>query len=424
MSLSRFLGLLAAGMISAATVAHAEFSLVPSGTEYPIVGRYNGDQVNSHIAMGQKYGYVVWEDNSSDGQASGIAAQRITLDGSERFPKFTVNRITAGVQEKPQVSMLLNGGVVIVWQGGPQGKQNIYARFINELGKTKQTTDVLVNTHNTSHKTQAAVAVLKNGNVVVTWNSLGQDDFNSSIVNRRGLSGVFGQIFSPIGLKVGKEFRVNQTVAFGQRNSSVAVLADGFAAVWVTEKLIGSGRTETVRTVDINGRAFSAVGVPGGPEFRVNSTDATCATPVVTADGNGGFTVAWSQRDSEVPQHGWDVYARYFKGTNDPVGAAIRVNTYNFKDQFLPQIASGKGGEFVVWTSQGQDGSQEGVFGQLLVKGVKSGNEFQINQSARSKQIHPSIAATTDGFVANWSSFTGGQNSLDIFAQKYNKAAE
>ena len=73
-----------------------------------------------------------------------------------------------------------------------------------------------------------------------------------------------------------------------------------------------------------------------------------------------------------------------------------------------------------VWTSMGQDGSWEGVFGQeFSSSGDFEGSEFQVNTTTISRQIQPTVAS--DGasrFLSVWSSF-GGVGDFDLLAQVY-----
>ena len=75
-----------------------------------------------------------------------------------------------------------------------------------------------------------------------------------------------------------------------------------------------------------------------------------------------------------------------------------------------------------VWTSLGQDGSWEGVFGQKFSgDGSFIGSELQVNTTTISRQIQPTV--TSDGagsFLVVWSSFVvGGNYDLDLFARTY-----
>ena len=90
------------------------------------------------------------------------------------------------------------------------------------------------------------------------------------------------------------------------------------------------------------------------------------------------------------------------------------------EDQYQPKIAAGPAGSMVVWTSMGEDGSQEGVYGRFLAGGVQpTGSEFRVNTTTVSKQMHPSVAWDGVGnFLVVWASFAG-QTGFDIYGQRY-----
>jgi hypothetical protein len=75
----------------------------------------------------------------------------------------------------------------------------------------------------------------------------------------------------------------------------------------------------------------------------------------------------------------------------------------------------------VVWTSLGQDGSREGVYGQFVhAGGALVGGEFRVNTTTAGQQMHPVVAS--DGvsqFLAVWTSYVGSPYSLDLYAQRY-----
>src|SRR5260370_18350666 len=68
-----------------------------------------------------------------------------------------------------------------------------------------------------------------------------------------------------------------------------------------------------------------------------------------------------------------------------------------------------------------QDGSWEGVYGRFQQPdGSLSGGEFRVTSTTVSRQFHPALFADSAGrFLAFWSSFVGGGNDFDLFAQVY-----
>ena len=408
----------------------AQNAYVPQGGEYSIAGSLPGDQVFPQVAVGTNGGYLVWQDNATDGDGLGISAQRINSTLSGSFGVFRVNEQGVGDQRNPKLALLKNGGAVFVWQGGTTVPR-IYARFLKPDG-TFATGDVLVNTYLQGDQIDPVVAGLSDGNAVVVWSSFGQDG---------DLYGVFAQRFSGTGQKIGPEIQVNQLTQNNQRTAAVAAFSSGgFLVAWIGEKFKGtafatgpSGLPEPdgsggvlLYDVDVNARLYNAGGEPTSDEFKVNTSSNLCANPVVTVGSDDRLLVAWTGKTNQVtlnarPTDSWDIFGRVFSPDHSPQGPDFRINTYTYGDQFRPQAASLGLSRFVLWTSLAQDGSREGVFGQLLsATGDPIGSEFRVNTTTVSQQIFPAV--TSDGdrrFLAVWSSFVGGLASFDLFAQRY-----
>jgi hypothetical protein len=135
--------------------------------------------------------------------------------------------------------------------------------------------------------------------------------------------------------------------------------------------------------------------------------------------------VAWGARDVANAENSWDIYARSFSSTGVAGGAPVRVNSHIYGDQYLPRISSIGLDYLVVWTSLGQDGSREGVFGQFLHgNGSLVGGEFGVNTTAVNSQMDPAVASDGSAqFLVVWTSFTGLQNGFDLFAHRYANVA-
>lgn len=397
-------------------------SYVTNGVEYAIAGAKPGDQVHPALALGPNGGFLVWEDNITSSSGLGISAQRLDSSFSGALSSFRVNSSNTGDHERAQAALLNNGGAVFVWQGGRYGFQHIYARFLSS-SNTWTTDDILVNSSTNQAQLNPAVATLANGNVVMVWNSFNQYSSTS-------MQDVYGQVFAPNGQKVGVEFLVNQFVNYNQRTPAVAALSTGgFVVAWVSEqqRTIGvinpqlSGPAQMILpSVDIYARQFSSTGLATANEFLVNTGVDTCANPSVAAAADGGFMVAWGQRDGQVLLNGWDVFARAYpaSGANTNV---IRVNAQTYGDQIGPRISAAANNYLMVWTSLGQDNSMEGVYGRFLNGDTSpNGDEFQVNTTWVNKQMHPAVASDGNGsFLVAWTSFIGGTPSFDLFAQRY-----
>ena len=466
--------------IGAPVVASAQTNYYrTNGTEYAIIGSLPGDQVYPDVAVTPTGGFVVWQDNATDGSGWGVSARRLDSTLSGTLSTFRVNVQGTNDQQNPRLASLKSGGAAFVWQGGQEGFQKIYARFLTSSNTWMTTNDVPVNspsitnvsyvygyytnttttittnppqpphqtityttnttttvtatiTTNTSiggtFRINPAVAVLNNSNVVVVWASYNQAGSNS-------LLDVYGQLFSPAGQKVGGEFLVNQFTAYNQRSPVVAALPNnGFIVAWVSEQQRASNNSLSYAantngvapaqtgtpSVDVYARFYDGNGVAQGSEFLVNTDYNPCANPGVAVAADGSFMVTWSARDASNQANGWDVYARPFSSAGIG-GAVLLVNSFIYGDQYQPRISAIGGDYLIVWTSMGQDGSREGVFGQFVHEdGSMVGGEFRVNTTTAGQQMQPVV--TSDGaeqFLVVWTGFTFTLNSMDLFAQRY-----
>jgi hypothetical protein len=416
--------------IPTAVIAQTNY-YATNGTEYAIIGSLPGDQVFPDAAVGTNGGFVVWQDNITDGDGWGVSARQVDGTLSGTLGTFRVNKQGAGDQENPRVALLKNGGAVFVWQGGQKGFQHIYAAFVNANNVFVTNNDILVDTFTNNFQINPAVATLASGNVVVVWGSFDEAGSDS-------LQDVYGQILSPTGQKIGGEFLVNQQyTAYNQRTPALAALANGgFVVVWVSEQeqsaaptpgagsfMVTSGSTAPHASVGIDAQLYDASGNAQGGEFFVNTDSNLCANPDVAADSDGGFMVAWDEKDLTSPTvNSLDIYARSFTSAGAGSGSTVvRVNSHLYGDQYAPRVSSLGTDYLIVWTSMAQDGSREGVYGQFLRNNTSQiGGELRVNTTTINQQIQPVVAS--DGvsqFVTVWSSFTGSPYGFDLFAQRY-----
>jgi Ca2+-binding RTX toxin-like protein len=224
------------------------------------------------------------------------------------------------------------------------------------------------------------------------------------------------------------EFRVNTYTANNQYSPSVTALSDGG---WVvTWESFGQDGSEA----GIYGQRYTSAGLASGSEFRVNTyTTWSQSQPSVTALSDGGWVVTWTsnaQDDGDFWNHG-GIYGQRYTSAGLASGAEFRVNSYTTNNQFGSSVtALSDGGWVVTWTSNGQDGSDRGVYGQRYsAAGLASGPEFRVNADTTGSQVSQSVAALSDGgWVVTWSS-NGNERGViglgpfsDIYGQRYDSA--
>ncbi|MDH3597986.1 MAG: hypothetical protein OEM93_24380, partial [Rhodospirillales bacterium] len=166
-----------------------------------------------------------------------------------------------------------------------------------------------VNTYTTLHQAEPAVAMDRDGDSVLVWQSNSQDGF---------LYGIYAQRYDALGVARGGEFRVNVTTAGVQEFPDVAMDDDGnFVVVW--ESYQGGA------SYDIYARRYDAAGTAQGGEFRVNATTAGDQRyPAVAMDADGDFVVAWQGSDGNAD----GVHAQRYDAAGVAQGGEFQVNTY------------------------------------------------------------------------------------------------
>lgn len=215
-----------------------------------------------------------------------------------------------------------------------------------------------------------------------------------------------------------EELQVNTYTNLTQNDSSVKSLINGgYVVVWASDGQDGSG-------YGIFGQVFDADGNKAGSEFQVNSFTANAQLhPVVTYLAGGGFMVSWSSNGQDGSASG--VFGQVFDAAGSKVGGEFQINTQTNLSQYDSSVTTlSDGNVSVTWSSEGQDGSGFGIYGQILSPaGTKAGGEFKINTTTNSGQVFSSSASLLNGnFVVTWASFGQDGSDLGIFAQVFDSA--
>ena len=318
-----------------------------------------------------------------------------------------VNTFTTGDQRYPSVTALADGGFVVTWSSDGQDGSGygIYGQRYAADG-TAVGSEFRVNTFTTSDQSYSSVTALADGGFVVTWSSYGQDGSGY---------GIYGQRYAADGTAVGSEFRVNTFTTNDQVYSSVTALADGgFVVTWSSDGQDGSG-------YGIYGQRYAADGTPVGSEFRVNTyTTNDQAYSSVTALADGGFVVTWSSNGQDGS--GYGIYGQRYAADGTAVGSEFRVNTFTTSDQVYSSVTALADGGFVVtWSSTGQDGSGYGIYGQRYAADGTAGGQRVPRQHVHcNDQVYSSVTALADGgFVVTWSSDGQDGSGYGIYGQRY-----
>ena len=310
---------------------------------------------------------VTWESKDGDQDDSdgfAIKGRIFSPDGDDESDEFQINEFTQGDQNMPSAATLMDGNFVVTWDSrdGQQGDNDSFAikgRIFSPDGDD-ESDEFQVNEFTQGGQLSSSVAVLLDGNFVVTWSSPDpqQGDNDGFAIKAR--------IFSPDGDDESDELQVNEFTQGAQFGSVVTPLADGnFVVTWESE----DQQQDDNASRAIKGRIFSPDGEPESDEFQVNEfPQGTQNLASVTTLVDGNFVVAWVSDDQQQGDNdGFAIKARIFSPDGEPEGDEFQVNEFTELAQRLPAITPLEDGGFVVaW--QSNDG-QQGDNDSFAIKG-------------------------------------------------------
>jgi len=330
-----------------------------------------------------------------------IAAASAGVDPLEEFP---INSIIVGDQLEPAIAADNAGGFLCAWYTEPSinadgDSRAVLARRFDAGGEPIGP-DFVVNTYTTGSQSDAAVACAPSPNCLIVWDS--------------GLQGgIRGQIFDGVGNRVGGEIAINQFTTGFQGDARIAAFGNGFVVVWESHgDQDGSGS-------GIFGRSFGNGGAPLSDEVQVNTyTTENQSAAAIAAIPESGFLVVWDSFGQDGD--GMGIFAQLYNRQGLPTGTEFQVNTYTTLNQRYPVVASSSTSYLVVWRSQ-HDGSSTGIFAQLYdIEGVALGEEFQVNTFTTGVQESPAVSSDgADGFAVVWTSEDQDGSDDGIFGQRY-----
>jgi len=227
--------------------------------------------------------------------------------------------------------------------------------------------------------------------------------------------GIYAQQFDENGVALAPVFQVNSFTNGTQQLADIAMNVDGtFVIVWQGGNFDGSG-------TGVFGTLYNELGEAIRADFQINTYFQNDQSfPTVAMNESGAFVVVWQSDGQDGSDTG--VFAQRFDASGNPVGAEIAVNTTTADDQAKPAVVLYEDGGFlVVWESQGQDGSGGGIYGQLFdPSGNKIGGEILINSVTEGTQLQPSIAKNqSEAVIVSWESYGQDGSAQGIFGQKF-----
>ncbi len=386
-------------------------SAAPIGPEFRVNVTTGGEQrlfaeTTQAVAVNQttENFVVVWSSKDQDGDSWGVFGRRYTAQGLPQGGEFQVNSASSGEQRYASVAVAQDGSFVVTWADKRSGDWDVYARRFDTAG-TPAGVEFRVNATTSDDQKAPAVAIDGAGAILVTWASRQSSDWD-----------VYARSFDSGGNPLSGESRVNAQSSQDQVRPTVGMAPGGNAVIaWASKDQDGD-------SWGVYGQRFAAGLNPQGGEFQVNTTVAGAQLdPAVAMDPAGNFAIAWASKDQDGDS--WGVYARRYDAAGAAQGAEFQVNTHTAKEQERPAITMSAGAFVVSWESNGQDGSQDGVYARRYdATGAALGGEFLVNTTVYNDQFAPAVGMGASGnFVVVWDGNGPGDGS-GVFGQRFEVA--
>lgn len=293
------------------------------------------DQTSPYVAALPDGGFVVSYATAFDREFTDLPltlhAQRFDATGARVGPEAAFAPDNISAYGGAGVTALADGSYVVAFTALDSSLQGSYLQRFTAAG-TPAGERMLINSFQAGGQGGPMLATLTDGSFVVTWVSNGQDGSGS---------GIYLQRFDAAGAKIGGELRANATTANHQGDPAISALPNGgFVISWVSEGQDGS-------FAGVYAQMFSAAGARVGPETRVNTVTALNQfEPSVTGLPGGGYIVAWTTDSQDGT--GLNIQAREFDASGAPVTGEVLVNTVTAGVQIRPAVASFPNGEVVI----------------------------------------------------------------------------
>ena len=364
------------------------------------------DQTEPAVAMNETGDFIVaWRSDTADGRGGGVYARYFDADGTPMGEEFQVAGEGVDVASwSPGVGISADGHAVVAWVGVDNGNRDILARLFDRQGRPL--TDAFVVNALPDEAMQSAPCVSMNGtgNFVVVWASSVSEE---QVVRTY----VAGRIYNADGSPASEELSVE----------------DHAQARWPEVAMDDSGRfvVSWIRMGDtfnrpygeyVKYRRFDADGTALGPAVALTGDlNSRWYGPSVAVTPEGDFSIAWA-----IGPFPYDILMQSFDSQGTSVTEPYIINTCLDGNQGHPCVAGNGAGEYlVVWDSQKQNGDCQDVFGQLCnSRGELHGGELALNSYMADRQWYPDAAMAPDGtYVVVWTSENQDGSGYGIFGE-------
>lgn len=320
-----------------------------------------------------------------------------------------VNTTTVYDQYQSVAARLNDGSLLVVWVDTGANDQipdcTIRGQRYTGMGE-KFGSEIVISTLANYTNTEPAIAVLPNGEYVVTWS------FQTGA--QASWNDIHGQRFAANGSRIGDEFEVTTTSDNQMQSKVIPLETGGFVVVW-------EGWAGDPARLRIVSQQFDASGEKVGSEEILNpSGGGNLSGPSVSTHGSG-YVISWTD-DFQARARFFDENGDPIKDENgDPITSETVLDATAIADDLSVNTLS-DGSLIFSWLRQGQEGERSYVAQKYDGQGQKVGAEILINDFSVFGDDTPVIATLQNGtFLAAWARWDGENQISTIVTQLFDQ---
>ncbi|MBL8787575.1 MAG: hypothetical protein JNJ59_21910, partial [Deltaproteobacteria bacterium] len=375
----------------------SNLATTPAVTLVPAANMYSMERWDAELVPdGSDQFVVAWL--GVDGKS--VLAQRFSREGVAQYANPITVGTSTGILNRVAVAAMSNGRFVVAWEGlgVDAGGTGIAVQRVDEAGSLLGSAVIVAPTE-AGDQTLGNVAAFDTFAFVVAFR-----DAAAPTATYRA------RLFSASAV-AGTTITLNEatTTAVGSA-PTVQALSDGdWVAAWVD----GSEVLWT-RRYHQNGTAS-----PRAAEFRANDEPTNAQeSPSAAATTSGNVLVAYASKVFPGAPLGTEIVTRLFDASGLEVALETIVNEVTAASQTTPVVAAGADRFVVVWNSEDQDGSVDGLYAKLFDEDgtALSPTSLGVTVKTDSYQRQPAVAMATSGtWVAAWNGYTDATAQSDVY---------
>ncbi|MDA8746479.1 cadherin domain-containing protein, partial [Rubripirellula amarantea] len=341
-------------------------------------------------------------------------ATRFDSAGNLVGSEFEVSTEQVNYQQLlPSVAQLENGEIVFAWEKtsnyseATETNDKVFRRHFDVDG-TPETNILETETFAQVGNLRPHVTALAGGGHITLWHNYGFEATGGTS------AGIIGQLYDEAGEPVGAQFVLNAETASSELYPAVEALpGGGFVAAW-TNTNDGSSYGVIVARYDSSGTLV-------GSEQLVNTvTNSVQQVPEIAVADDGSFVVTYMSAQYDSVANSYEQLFQRFDAAGNKVGVETIANQNVSGVQYYGEVSYGTDGKFLVtWGDSTGDSSGWGVKARLFnADGTPADDEFLVNTSEYSSQLHPTVVTLSNGkYAVAWQSNSTDGSRYGVYAQ-------